>query len=171
MSEVIHYFRQWNYLRRTIHHLCSNICTVPYHIPYGVCAPRAYQLNSYSHKAKDPQWYQIFLRGIGCNWLVCIAVWVSLQSVPVRCIDFWCWGYLKQATGAKETMSKVATHVTLVARLVFNAPPDRFLPYGFPSGYGLSLLQVFRPHSFVLCHSSSCQLDLITVRWLFQDSL
>jgi len=39
------------------------------------------------HKASDPHWYQIFLRGIGCNWLVCIAVW--------------------QAAGAKETVSKV----------------------------------------------------------------
>jgi len=29
-------------------------------------------------KAVDPQWHQIFLRGIGCNILVCIAVWVSL---------------------------------------------------------------------------------------------
>jgi len=38
-------------------------------------------------KASDPQWHQIFLRGIGCNWLVCIAVW--------------------QAAGAKETVSKI----------------------------------------------------------------
>jgi len=38
-------------------------------------------------KAVTPDWYQIFLRGIGCNWLVCVAVW--------------------QATAAKETMSKV----------------------------------------------------------------
>ncbi|CAL1707771.1 unnamed protein product [Somion occarium] len=38
-------------------------------------------------KAKDPQWHQIFLRGIGCNWLVCVAVW--------------------QAAGARETISKI----------------------------------------------------------------
>ncbi|KAN0090904.1 Formate/nitrite transporter [Tylopilus felleus] len=38
-------------------------------------------------KAVTPAWYQIFIRGIGCNWLVCIAVW--------------------QATAAKETSSKV----------------------------------------------------------------
>ncbi|KAG8213708.1 putative formate/nitrite transporter [Butyriboletus roseoflavus] len=38
-------------------------------------------------KAVTPAWYQIFLRGIGCNWLVCIAVW--------------------QATGAKDTLSKI----------------------------------------------------------------
>ncbi|KAJ4483321.1 Formate/nitrite transporter [Lentinula aciculospora] len=38
-------------------------------------------------KASDPEWYQIFLRGIGCNWLVCIAVW--------------------QAAGARDTISKI----------------------------------------------------------------
>jgi formate/nitrite transporter len=38
-------------------------------------------------KAGTPEWHQIFLRGIGCNWLVCIAIW--------------------QAIGAKETVSKI----------------------------------------------------------------
>jgi len=39
------------------------------------------------HKAADPHWHQIFLRGIGCNWLVSVAVW--------------------QAAGARETISKI----------------------------------------------------------------
>jgi len=39
------------------------------------------------HKAGDPQWHQIFLRGIGCNWLVSVAIW--------------------QAAGARETISKI----------------------------------------------------------------
>jgi len=38
-------------------------------------------------KAGTPEWHQIFLRGIGCNWLVSIAVW--------------------QAAGARETISKI----------------------------------------------------------------
>lgn len=38
-------------------------------------------------KAITPGWYQILIRGIGCNWLVCVAVW--------------------QAAGAKETYSKI----------------------------------------------------------------
>jgi len=38
-------------------------------------------------KAQEPQWHQIFLRGIGCNWLVCVAVW--------------------QAAGARDTFSKI----------------------------------------------------------------
>jgi len=40
-------------------------------------------------KAATPFWYQIFLRGIGCNWLVCIAIW--------------------QAAGARDTISKIFT--------------------------------------------------------------
>ncbi|KIK67328.1 hypothetical protein GYMLUDRAFT_37421 [Collybiopsis luxurians FD-317 M1] len=38
-------------------------------------------------KAAEPEWHQIFLRGIGCNWLVSIAVW--------------------QAAGARDTISKI----------------------------------------------------------------
>ncbi|KAF9244936.1 putative formate/nitrite transporter [Melanogaster broomeanus] len=38
-------------------------------------------------KAVTPAWDQILLRGIGCNWLVCVAIW--------------------QSTAAKETFSKV----------------------------------------------------------------
>jgi len=38
-------------------------------------------------KAVTPEWHQIFLRGIGCNWLVCIAIW--------------------QAAGARDTVSKI----------------------------------------------------------------
>ncbi|KAF5393299.1 hypothetical protein D9757_000660 [Collybiopsis confluens] len=38
-------------------------------------------------KASDPEWHQIFLRGIGCNWLVSIAVW--------------------QAASARDTISKI----------------------------------------------------------------
>ncbi|KAF9465008.1 Formate/nitrite transporter [Collybia nuda] len=38
-------------------------------------------------KAGDPAWHQIFLRGIGCNWLVCVAIW--------------------QGTSSKDTISKI----------------------------------------------------------------
>lgn len=38
-------------------------------------------------KAVTPEWHQIFLRGIACNWLVSIAVW--------------------QAAGARDTISKI----------------------------------------------------------------
>lgn len=38
-------------------------------------------------KAGEPEWHQIFLRGIACNWLVSVAVW--------------------QAAGARDTISKI----------------------------------------------------------------
>jgi formate/nitrite transporter FocA (FNT family) len=47
----------------------------------------SYARNFAHKKAIDPAWHQIFLRGIGCNWLVSIAVW--------------------QAAGARDTISKV----------------------------------------------------------------
>ncbi|KAL0575405.1 hypothetical protein V5O48_006576 [Marasmius crinis-equi] len=54
------------------------ISTEPY-----ITGVRAYA----QKKAVDPQFHQIFLRGIGCNTLVCIAIWL--------------------ATGARETSSKL----------------------------------------------------------------
>ncbi|KAG1897996.1 putative formate/nitrite transporter [Suillus fuscotomentosus] len=53
-----------------------------------VADPYASYVRSFAiTKAITPAWYQILLRGIGCNWLVCIAVW--------------------QGMGAKETLSKI----------------------------------------------------------------
>lgn len=42
-------------------------------------------------KAREPMWHQIFLRGIGANWLVCIAVYLSIQSREVgsKIIAIW----------------------------------------------------------------------------------
>ncbi|KAF9263246.1 Formate/nitrite transporter [Marasmius fiardii PR-910] len=54
------------------------VSTEPYHSSIAAFA---------IHKAGDPQWHQIFLRGIGCNWLVCVAVW--------------------QGAAARETISKI----------------------------------------------------------------
>src|SRR3954470_15631879 len=34
-------------------------------------------------KATGESHWQVFLRGIGCNWLVCLAVWMSLASKSV----------------------------------------------------------------------------------------
>ena len=31
-------------------------------------------------KAQSPHWYQVFLRAIGANWLVCFAVWLSISA-------------------------------------------------------------------------------------------
>jgi len=42
-------------------------------------------------KAITPQWHQIFLRGIGCNWLVCIAVWQAATAREVISKIFAIW--------------------------------------------------------------------------------
>ncbi|MCP5984494.1 formate/nitrite transporter family protein, partial [Klebsiella pneumoniae] len=31
-------------------------------------------------KAQQPQWQMILLRGIGANWLVCFAVFISISA-------------------------------------------------------------------------------------------
>lgn len=42
-------------------------------------------------KAQLPQWHQIFLRGIGANWLVCFAVFISISSrdIASKIIAIW----------------------------------------------------------------------------------
>lgn len=42
-------------------------------------------------KAVDPTWAQIYLRGIGCNWLVCIAVWQGMTAKEVisKIVAIW----------------------------------------------------------------------------------
>ncbi|QRV73146.1 formate/nitrite transporter family protein [Ceratobasidium sp. AG-Ba] len=52
----------------------------------GILAAEPYPTyirNFVIHKAMDPHWHQIFLRGIGCNWLVCIAVWQAMAASEV----------------------------------------------------------------------------------------
>src|SRR5215218_6237052 len=36
-----------------------------------------------SAKATGETHWQVFLRGVGCNWLVCLAVWMSLAATSV----------------------------------------------------------------------------------------
>ncbi|KZS86914.1 putative formate/nitrite transporter [Sistotremastrum niveocremeum HHB9708] len=42
-------------------------------------------------KAITPEWHQVFLRGIGCNFLVCIAVWqaAAAREVYSKVIAIW----------------------------------------------------------------------------------
>ncbi|KZT04651.1 Formate/nitrite transporter [Laetiporus sulphureus 93-53] len=81
----------WNWLLVTFGNLCGSLFFAAVLTKYsGIISTEPYI--SYAqdfalHKAKEPEWYQIFLRGIGCNWLVCVAVW--------------------QAAGARDTLSKI----------------------------------------------------------------
>ena len=42
-------------------------------------------------KAQQPAWHQIFLRGIGANWLVCMAVFLSISAreLSSKIIAIW----------------------------------------------------------------------------------
>jgi len=42
-------------------------------------------------KAVTPEWHQIFLRGIGCNWLVSVAVWQGAAGKEVISKIFAIW--------------------------------------------------------------------------------
>lgn len=35
-------------------------------------------------KVVTPAWHQIFLRAIGCNWLVCLAIWLSTSAKDLQ---------------------------------------------------------------------------------------
>ncbi|KAJ3128106.1 hypothetical protein HK098_005160 [Nowakowskiella sp. JEL0407] len=48
-----------------------------------------YLIHTANSKVVDPTWVNLFLRGIGCNWLVCLAVFMSL--------------------GAQDSMGKIAS--------------------------------------------------------------
>jgi len=39
----------------------------------------------------SPSWVQVFLRGIGCNWLACLAVWLAVASddIPGKILGLW----------------------------------------------------------------------------------
>lgn len=42
-------------------------------------------------KQVAPSWHMIFLRAIGCNWLVCLAVYLGIQgqSLATKLIGMW----------------------------------------------------------------------------------
>ncbi|KAI0915681.1 hypothetical protein AcV5_003536 [Taiwanofungus camphoratus] len=81
----------WNWLIVTFGNLCGSLFFATVLTKYtGIISTEPYISYAQTfalHKAKEPAWYQIFLRGIGCNWLVCVAVW--------------------QAAGARDTLSKI----------------------------------------------------------------
>jgi len=80
-----------NWLVVTFGNLCGSLFFAAILVKYtGILAAAPYPdwIMAFAlTKAAKPEWHQIFLRGIACNWLVSIAVW--------------------QAAGAKETSSKV----------------------------------------------------------------
>ncbi|KAI0644630.1 Formate/nitrite transporter [Trametes meyenii] len=81
----------YNWIIVTFGNLCGSLFFASVLTKYtGVISTppyNAYAVTFAMHKASEPEWHQIFLRGIGCNWLVCVAVW--------------------QGAGARDTVSKI----------------------------------------------------------------
>jgi len=80
-----------NWIIVTFGNLCGSLFVAAILINYsGIISTEPYLSGIVAYaekKAVTPEWHQIFLRGIGCNILVCLAVWL--------------------ASGAKETTSKL----------------------------------------------------------------
>ena len=58
---------------------------------YDVAAYKQELFNFADQKAVLPAWHQIFLRAIGANWLVCMAVYMSISSREIvsKIIAIW----------------------------------------------------------------------------------
>ncbi|KAJ7765754.1 Formate/nitrite transporter [Mycena metata] len=80
-----------NWIIVTFGNLCGSLFVAAILVHYsGIVSTEPYLSGFVAYaekKAVTPEWHQIFLRGIGCNILVCLAVWL--------------------ASGAKETTSKL----------------------------------------------------------------
>ena len=72
----------------------------------------------YSRKASTPQWHEIFLRGIGCNWLVSIAVWV--RTLPLK--HFFHITHYTSSSCIFLSTSKLQEHETPFQRCTIDGP-------------------------------------------------
>jgi len=72
-------------------------------------------------KAVTPEWHQIFLRGIGCNWLVCIAVWqaAAAKDVLSKIVAIWIPIWIFVACGYDHV---VANMFSVPLGILFHAP-------------------------------------------------
>ena len=123
-----------------------------------------------SHKAGTPFWHQIFLRGIGCNWLVSIAVWV--RTLPLKPFHHLthphllaifsqpasCWGTRHHFKGAQSTAPPRL--VRILISFFLNCRSTRF---GYLSGFVVQLSYLPVPLHAHLASRSSSRVDLTTV--------
>lgn len=72
-------------------------------------------------KTQVPGWHQIFLRGIGANWLVCIAVFLSISARDIagKIIAIW-W---PTATFEALGMDHVVANMFFIPMGIFNGAP------------------------------------------------
>jgi formate/nitrite transporter FocA (FNT family) len=52
---------------------------------------REHAIDNAKQKQVDLQFHQIFIRGIGCNWLVCLSIYLGLQAKDVtsKAVGMW----------------------------------------------------------------------------------
>lgn len=72
-------------------------------------------------KCLEPQWHQIFLRGIGANWLVCMAVWMATQGrdVASKIIAIW-W---PTAVFVALALDHVVANMYFIPQAIFSGAP------------------------------------------------
>ncbi|KAL8639336.1 MAG: hypothetical protein Q9228_003628 [Teloschistes exilis] len=78
---------------------------------FELAAYRQQTINFATLKAVDPRWHQIFLRGIGANWLVCFAVFISISSREIvsKIIAIW-WPTVRPHPPSHYTDSALKCH-------------------------------------------------------------
>ncbi|KAL8662865.1 MAG: hypothetical protein Q9202_004379 [Teloschistes flavicans] len=91
----------------------------------GVFEPAAYRqetINFATLKAVTPGWHQIFLRGIGANWLVCFAVFISISSREIvsKIIAIW-W---PTCTFVALGLDHVIANMYFIPIAIWNSHPD-----------------------------------------------
>lgn len=86
-----------------------------------VAAYREQTITMAIEKAQTPGWYQIFLRAIGANWLVCMAVFLSISSreISSKIIAIW-W---PTATFVALALDHVIANMFFIPIGIWNGAP------------------------------------------------
>jgi formate/nitrite transporter FocA (FNT family) len=73
-------------------------------------------------KQVTPNWYQIFLRGIGCNWLVCLGCFFGMQGRELisKIAGIWWPVYAFVSLG----LDHVVANMTFIPLGIFQGTPD-----------------------------------------------
>ncbi len=96
-----------------------------WHADGGVFNSKAYRteiINFATMKCLTPTWIQIFLRGIGANWLVCFAVFISISSREIvsKIIAIWWPTFAFVALG----LDHVIANMYFIPNAIFYGHPD-----------------------------------------------
>ncbi|KAK3314475.1 Formate/nitrite transporter-domain-containing protein [Apodospora peruviana] len=73
-------------------------------------------------KQVTPSFHQIFLRGIGCNWLVCMAIYLGMQAKDInsKIVAMWWPIFAFGAAGLEH----VVANMSFIPLAIFHGTPD-----------------------------------------------